>query len=83
LLNFVADEAQIQERVNAYAASVAANAPLTVHAAKAAVQTFERYADAVNTPEVAALVARCFDSDDYKEGRQAFLAKRLPQFKGL
>lgn len=82
LLNFVADEAKIQAQVHAYAAGVAANAPLTVHAAKAAVQAFERYADAVNTPEVATLVAQCFDSADYREGRQAFLAKRSPQFKG-
>jgi enoyl-CoA hydratase len=27
-------------------------------------------------------VLRCFDSDDYKEGRRAFLAKRQPQFHG-
>jgi enoyl-CoA hydratase len=82
LVNFVVDAAQIETQVGAYAARVAANAPLTVHAVKAAMQVFERYADAEDTSDVSALVARCFDSDDYKEGRRAFLEKRPPRFQG-
>ena len=29
-----------------------------------------------------AAMAACFDSEDYKEGRRAFLAKRKPAFQG-
>lgn len=83
LLNFVAEPAQIEPQVRDYAARVAANAPLTVRCAKAAVRLYERYADTQDSTQVDALVAQCFDSQDYKEGRQAFLAKRTPQFKGL
>lgn len=86
LVNFVVDPAEIEARVSAYAARVAANAPLTVHAAKAAAQLFEQYSDvpdAADSAEISALVARCFDSADYREGRRAFLDKRPPQFKGL
>lgn len=86
LVNFVVDAAQLEEQVRAYAARIAANAPLTVHAAKAAMQVFEQYsdpADAQQTARIAAGVAHCFDSDDYKEGRTAFMQKRPPQFKGL
>jgi enoyl-CoA hydratase len=82
LVNFVADATDLEAQVRQYAARIANNAPLTVHAAKRALQLFERYADAQDASETAALVLRCFDSDDYKEGRRAFLAKRQPQFHG-
>jgi enoyl-CoA hydratase len=84
LVNTVVDDTQLLDHVTAYAQRVAANAPLTVQAAKAAVQLFERYsiADDAGTAEVEALVNRCFDSADYAEGRRAFMAKRTPRFSG-
>lgn len=82
LLNFVVEPAQLEAQVTAYAARIAQNAPLTVQAAKRAIQVFEGYSDSQKAEEISALVLRCFDSDDYKEGRRAFIAKRPPQFQG-
>lgn len=84
LVNFVVDASTLEAQVTRYAARIVSNAPLTVRAAKAAVQVFEHYADAEADAAgaIAALVARCFDSDDYREGRRAFLAKRPPEFQG-
>lgn len=82
LINAVYEPAELERRVRDYALRVAGNAPLTVHAAKQAVRVFERYSATPDADEVAALVDRCFDSADYREGRRAFVEKRVPQFKG-
>lgn len=82
LVNFVVSEADIEAQVLAYAGRIAANAPLTVKAAKAAVNAYEQYSRTDASKDVAALVDACFDSDDYKEGRRAFAEKRTPLFEG-
>ena len=82
LINFVVDGAQLEAQVREYAVRIAANAPLTVHAAKKAVRVFERYSINPEAETVAKLVDRCFDSDDYREGRRAFMEKRTPLFHG-
>ena len=82
LVNHVHAPDALESRVRDYAATIAANAPLTLHAAKAAMRLFERYSEHADAPAVDALVARCFDSEDYREGRRAFMDKRTPLFKG-
>jgi len=82
LINAVCATDELEGRVRDYAASIAANAPLTIRAAKAAMRAFERYSLVDDTQAIDALVNRCFDSDDYREGRQAFMDKRSPRFKG-
>jgi enoyl-CoA hydratase len=82
LINFLSGEADLHATVEAYASRVAENAPLTVRAAKAAVRLFEKYSQSPDEAAVEALVNRCFDSEDYKEGRRAFASKRAPVFRG-
>ncbi|MES2187132.1 MAG: enoyl-CoA hydratase [Pseudomonadota bacterium] len=82
LVNFVVEGADLLARVAAYADTIARNAPLTVRAAKAAMNAFESYTEQAETSEVEALVKACFDSADYQEGRTAFMEKRPPHFNG-
>ena len=65
------------------AIEIAANAPLTLRAAKAAIAHVARLPAAPDAATCDALAGACFDSADYAEGRDAFLAKRKPNFRGL
>ena len=81
LVNFVCSRDDIEHEVLEYAQRIAGNAPMTIRAAKAAVNAFERGGRTEDVTAVKALVDACFDSDDYKEGRRAFAEKRPPAFR--
>ena len=63
-------------------ALIAGNAPLTVKAAKAAINEAVKDPDKRDLHSIGVMINGCFDSEDYKEGRLAFKEKRRPEFKG-
>jgi enoyl-CoA hydratase/carnithine racemase len=82
LVNRVVDGAELESVVRDYATKMAANAPLTMHAAKAAVAEALKDPAERNRKLISEMVAMCFDSEDYQEGVLAFLEKRRPHFQG-
>jgi len=82
LVNRVVPVDELEPTVTKYARTIADNAPLTVKAAKAAVNEGTKNPEERDLDRVAEMVEACFKSEDYKEGRRAFMEKRKPRFQG-
>ena len=82
LVNRVVPPEELEPTVREMAATIADNAPLTVRALKATIREAVRDAGDRDMERVEDLIARCFSSQDYIEGRRAFMEKRRPQFQG-
>jgi enoyl-CoA hydratase/carnithine racemase len=82
LANRVLPDGQLEAFVTDYAATIAGNAPLTVTSVKRIVGEAVKDPDKRDLDLCDRLVKECFASQDYIEGRTAFMEKRKPQFVG-
>ncbi|WP_193179655.1 enoyl-CoA hydratase [Nisaea sediminum] len=82
LANRVVPDAEVEKYCTEYAEMIAGNAPLTVNAVKAIVNEVMKDESDRDLDMCARLVAECFASQDYIEGRRAFMEKRKPNFTG-
>lgn len=81
LLSVHSDLRDLDAAAASLAKSIAANAPLSIRAAKLALRAAAED-DADLEREADALGAATFESEDYAEGRRAFAEKRRPLFTG-
>ncbi len=82
LVNRVVPGDCLEDEVKELAATIADNAPLTIKAVRAAIDEAIKDKADRDLGRVEQLVADCFASEDYKEGRTAFMEKRRPVFRG-
>ncbi|MCL4767659.1 MAG: enoyl-CoA hydratase/isomerase family protein [Hyphomicrobiaceae bacterium] len=82
LVNSVHAPGAIMGAVTALAGEIAANAPLSILAAKRSIDEIIEHPENPDLAALDRLVEACFASEDYIEGRRAFLQKRKPVFRG-
>ena len=83
LVQKLVSEDSIDSYVKDYALNIANNAPLTIKAMKQIGIEISKNSDERDLLLCEKLASACFDSEDYKEGRKAFMEKRKPNFQGF
>ncbi len=73
------DRAAVEARGAELATQLAGHAPLTLRATKEALRRLNVAAAEVEDQD---LIVMCYTSEDFREGLEAFLAKRKPDWKG-
>ena len=82
LVNRVVPVADIERYTADFAATIGANAPMTIAAVKRSLIELQKDPSERDLDACQGMVDACFASEDYKEGQAAFMEKRKPQFKG-
>ena len=82
LINRLVPADELESAVRELAGQIAANAPLTIRACKAALQQTQTWPEERDLAHVTEMIEACFRSEDYVEGQAAFMEKRAPSFRG-
>ena len=82
LVHRIVPAGELEAFVRKTAEGMAENAPLTLAASKVLIEEFVRPSGEPDLAKGLAAIERCALSEDYQEGRKAFMEKRKPRFRG-
>lgn len=82
LVERVLPDADLWDATMDIARTISGNAPLAIQAAKLTIGEVLKDAGDRDMEAVKSIGTACMDSEDFREGRRAFMEKRKPQFKG-
>jgi enoyl-CoA hydratase len=82
LVDRVMPDAELWNATTEIARTISGNAPLAIQAAKITIAQVLKDPDKRDMNAIRDIGTACMDSEDFREGRQAFMEKRKPKFKG-
>jgi enoyl-CoA hydratase/carnithine racemase len=82
LVDRVLPNGELWDATMEIARTISGNAPLAIKAAKITIAQVLKDPAARDMNSVKQIGLECMDSEDFREGRRAFMEKRKPQFKG-
>jgi len=82
LVDRVVSEAELWNATLEIAHTISTNAPLAIKAAKITIAQVLQDPDKRDMEAVKQIGVACMDSEDFREGRRAFMEKRKPEFRG-
>jgi len=82
LVDRVLPDAELWDATMEIARTISGNAPLAINAAKLTIAQVLKDPAERDMAAIKQIGIDCMDSEDFREGRRAFMGKRKPQFKG-
>ena len=82
LVDRVVPDSDLWNATMEIARTISGNAPLAIKAAKITIAQILKDPAERDMAAVKAIGTACMDSEDFREGRRAFMEKRKPKFQG-